>query len=118
MFFELLLSNEPFYILLGSDSIHGSSDSFIFGKKARTRSSLKIRDSTRHYTLLNSLPACQLAPREQDSRRMRAGRGRACLAAYDALSLPPFPVQVYHHYTRGELLASALPDDFFEIRQI
>jgi hypothetical protein len=48
MFFDLLLSNEPFYIFLGSDSIHGSSDSFIFGKKARTRSSLKIRDSTRH----------------------------------------------------------------------
>jgi hypothetical protein len=35
MFFDLLLSNEPFYIFLGSDSIHGSSDSFIFGKKAR-----------------------------------------------------------------------------------
>jgi hypothetical protein len=49
MFFELLLSNEPFYIFLGSDSIHGSSDSFIFGKKAR---SLKIRDSTRHYNEL------------------------------------------------------------------
>jgi hypothetical protein len=49
MFFELLLSNEPFYILLGSDSIHGSSDSSFFGQKARTRSSLNIRDSTRHY---------------------------------------------------------------------
>jgi hypothetical protein len=48
MFFELLLSNEPFYIFLGSDSIYGSSDSFIFGQKARTRSSLKIRDSTCH----------------------------------------------------------------------
>jgi hypothetical protein len=48
MFFEFLLSNEPFYIFLGSDSIHVSSVSFIFGKKARTRLSLKIRDSTRH----------------------------------------------------------------------
>jgi hypothetical protein len=50
-FFKLLLSNEPFYTFLGSDSIHGSSDSLIFGKKARTRSSLKIRDSTRYYFL-------------------------------------------------------------------
>jgi hypothetical protein len=30
MFFELLLSNEPFYIFLGSDSIHGSSYPFFF----------------------------------------------------------------------------------------
>jgi hypothetical protein len=33
MFFELLLSNEYFYIFLGSDSIHGSSDSFFFWPK-------------------------------------------------------------------------------------
>jgi hypothetical protein len=37
MFFELLLSNESFYIFLGSDSIHGSRDSFFSGQKAWTR---------------------------------------------------------------------------------
>jgi hypothetical protein len=57
MFFELLLSNEPFYIFLGSDSIHGSSDSFFSGQKAWTRSSLNIRDSTRHYSAPKTLLA-------------------------------------------------------------
>jgi hypothetical protein len=33
MFFELVLSNEPFYIFFGSDSIHGSSDSFFFANR-------------------------------------------------------------------------------------
>jgi hypothetical protein len=33
MFFELLLSNEPIYIFLGSDSIHSSNDSFFLAKR-------------------------------------------------------------------------------------
>jgi hypothetical protein len=48
-FGKLLLCKKTFFNFETQTLIHGSRDSFIFDKKARNRSSYKIRDSIRHY---------------------------------------------------------------------